>query len=301
MEIGIIGLGKMGKNLALNLIDHNHEVVAYNRTSSKVKEIEKKGARGAYSLEELVSKLSTPRVIWVLVPAGDPIDNMIDNLKPLLNEGDIVIDGGNSHYKRTLKRSEKLAEDGIHLVDAGTSGGPKGARHGACMMIGAEDDVFSYLESVFSDVTTEEGYLHTGKTGSGHFVKMVHNGIEYGVLEAIGEGFEILKAGRFDLEHEKIANLWNHGSVIESWLMELTRQAFEEEGENLEEIKGVIDSSGEGKWTVEEAIDLGVPAPVLAQSLFVRYNTQQEDSYGAKLIAALRNQFGGHDIEKQED
>ena len=298
MELGIVGLGKMGKNLALNLLDHGHQVTAYNRTASKVEAIEKKGATGAYSLEELTTKLTTPRIVWVMVPAGNPVASVIDQLADYLNKGDIIIDGGNSHYKKTLQRAKMLQEKGIHLVDAGTSGGVEGARHGACMMIGAREEIFSKLEPVFADVNVEDGYLHTGKPGSGHFVKMVHNGIEYGILEAIGEGFEVLEASDFELDHGEIAQVWNNGSVIESWLMELTKNVFSD-GQDLEEIKGVIDSSGEGKWTVEEAIDLNVPVPVLANSLFVRYQTQQEDSYSAKLIAALRNQFGGHDVEKK--
>ncbi len=298
MEAGIVGLGKMGKNLALNMMDSGHDVVAYNRTPKKVKNIEKKGAEGAYSLEELTEKLSSPRVIWVMVPAGDPVQDIITRLSSLLKAGDIIVDGGNSHFKKTLKRDQMLGDKGIELVDAGTSGGVTGARHGACMMVGASEDIYEYLEPLIDDITVEDGCIHTGVTGSGHFVKMVHNGIEYGMLEAIGEGFEVLEASEFDLNFEDIANVWNNGSVIESWLIELTKNVFEDRG-NLEDVKPVIDSSGEGKWTVEEAIDLGLSVPVLAEALMVRYRTQQDESFGAKLIAALRNQFGGHNVESK--
>ncbi|SDL31734.1 phosphogluconate dehydrogenase (NAD(+)-dependent, decarboxylating) [Halarsenatibacter silvermanii] len=298
MKAGIVGLGKMGKNLALNMMDNGHDVVAYNRTPKKVKNIEEKGAEGAYSLEGLVEKLSPPRVIWVMVPAGDPVHDIITRLSSLLKTGDVIVDGGNSHFKKTLERDQMLGDKGIELVDAGTSGGVTGARHGACMMVGASEDIYEYLEPLIDDITVEDGCIHTGTTGSGHFVKMVHNGIEYGMLEAIGEGFEVLEASDFDLNFEDIARVWNNGSVIESWLIELTKNVFEDRG-NLEDIKPVIDSSGEGKWTVEEAIDLGLSVPVLAEALMVRYSTQQDENFGAKLIAALRNQFGGHDVENK--
>ena len=297
MEIGMLGLGKMGKNLALNLIDNGHQVVGYDRNTDTVKEVEKEGVQGAYSLEELVKNLSPRRVIWMMIPAGVPVDNMLEEMISILDEDDIIIDGGNSNFNNTLRRTKLLEEVGLHLVDAGTSGGVEGARNGACMMIGAEDEVFNYLEDVFRDVNVEKGYLHTGPTGTGHFVKMVHNGIEYGILQAIGEGFEIFHASDFDLDYEEIARVWNHGSVIRSWLMELTENAFSKDP-HLDEIKGVINSSGEGLWTVEEALKLKVPAPVIANSLFVRYRSQKDDNFTGKVIAALRNEFGGHKVEK---
>ncbi|ACL70377.1 phosphogluconate dehydrogenase (NAD(+)-dependent, decarboxylating) [Halothermothrix orenii] len=299
MRIGLVGLGRMGYNLALNLKEHGHEVVAYNRSKEKVKKAEKEGIEGAYSLEELVDKLRTRRVIWVMVPAGAPVEQVIDDLTPLLDRGDIIIDGGNSHYRDTLRRYKELKERGIHLVDAGTSGGVEGARHGACMMIGAEDEVFSYLEPVFKDINVDKGYLHTGRVGSGHFVKMVHNGIEYGMLQAIGEGFEVLKESDFDINYQEVARVWSHGSVIRGWLMELTEEAFKKDPE-LDEIRGIVHSSGEGLWTVEEALKLKVPVPIIAGSLFMRYRSQQEDSFAGKVIAALRNEFGGHKVEKKE-
>lgn len=298
MEIGIIGLGKMGYNLALNIKDHHHRVVAYNRSHEKIKEAEAEGLIGAYSIEELVSKLGAPRIIWLMVPAGNPVDEMIENLIPLLDKGDIIIDGGNSNYKDTLRRSSSLREKGLHFVDVGTSGGVEGARNGACMMIGAEEDTFKAIEPIIKDICLEKGYLHTGKNGSGHFVKMIHNGIEYGMLQAMGEGFEILEKSQFDLDYKEIARVWNHGSVIRGWLMELMERAFEKDPQ-LETIKGIVHSSGEGLWTVQEALDLQVPAPVITDSLFVRYRSQQEDTFTGKVIAALRNEFGGHSVEKK--
>ncbi|WP_027339333.1 phosphogluconate dehydrogenase (NAD(+)-dependent, decarboxylating) [Halonatronum saccharophilum] len=298
MEIGIVGLGRMGINLALNLMDNGHKVVGYNRSVEKVKELEKKGAEGATSLEELVGKLSSQRVLWVMLPAGDVVEDIINQLSDLVDEGDIIIDGGNSKYTNTLRRNQFLSDKGIHLVDAGTSGGVEGARNGACMMIGAEDEVFAKLEPVFKDVNVERGYLHTGPTGSGHFVKMVHNGIEYGVLQAIGEGFEVLEKSDFDLDYKEIARVWNHGSVIRSWLMELTESAFSKDPK-LDDIKGVMDHSGEGLWTVEEALKLEVPIPIIANSLFMRYRSKQEDTFSGKVVAALRGEFGNHAVEKK--
>jgi len=298
MQIGVIGLGKMGKNLALNLLDHGHQVIGYDMSAEGLERARKEGIEGTDSLEELVDSLSARKVIWMMIPAGDPVDNTLKKLEPLLSKEDIIIDGGNSNFNNTLRRSDYLNQKGIHLVDAGTSGGVEGARNGACMMIGAEDEVFAYLEDLFKDVNVEQGYLHTGPTGSGHFTKMVHNGIEYGILQAIGEGFEILEASEFELDYKEIARVWNHGSVIRSWLMELTENAFSKDPK-LDDIKGVINSSGEGLWTVEEALKLKVPVPVIANSLFVRYRSQQEDTFSGKVIAALRNEFGGHNVEKR--
>ncbi|WP_018249060.1 phosphogluconate dehydrogenase (NAD(+)-dependent, decarboxylating) [Orenia marismortui] len=298
MKIGVIGLGKMGRNLALNLVDHGHEVIGYDRSSESVEVAEQEGVKGVKDLEEMVTSLLGRKVIWMMIPAGDPVDNTIEVLASLLDKEDIIIDGGNSNFNNTLRRNNFLKKKGIHLVDAGTSGGVEGARNGACMMIGAEDEVFDYLEDVFRDVNVEKGYLHTGPTGSGHFVKMVHNGIEYGILQAIGEGFEIMDASDFKLDYKEIARVWNHGSVIRSWLMELTQNAFSKDPQ-LDSIKGVINSSGEGLWTVEEALKLKVPAPIITNSLFVRYRSQQQDTFSGKVIAALRNEFGGHEVEKK--
>lgn len=299
MEIGLIGLGKMGYNLALNMRDHGHKVVAYNRTAEKVKEAEKDGLVGVYSIEELVQKLSGRRVIWLMVPAGKTVDDMIDTLVPLLNKHDIIIDGGNSFYKDTLRRYQELKEKEIDFIDIGTSGGTSGARNGACTMIGAEDEVFKVIEGLVKDISVENGYLHTGRNGSGHFVKMVHNGVEYGMMQAIGEGFEILEKSQFDLDMEKVAKVWNNGSVIRSWLMELAQSAFSKDAK-LDAIKGVMYSSGEGLWTVMEALELKVAVPVIAESLMMRYRSEQEDTFTGKVVAALRNEFGGHATKKNE-
>lgn len=299
MKIGLIGLGRMGFNLALNMRDHGHQVVCFNRSYSKVEEAIKEGLEGASSIEELVSKLEGRKVIWLMLPAGEIIDQMIDTLVPILNKNDIIIDGGNSNYKDTLRRYESLKSKGIDFVDVGTSGGTDGARYGACTMIGAEKEVFAYIEEILRDVSVENGYLHCGENGSGHFVKMVHNGIEYGMMAAIGEGFEILEKSRFNLDLEKVAHVWNYGSVIRGWLMELTENAFRKDPK-LDKIKGVMYSSGEGLWTVQEALDLKVAASIITQSLLMRYRSEQEDTLTGKVVAALRNEFGGHAVKENK-
>lgn len=299
MEIGIIGLGRMGYNLALNMRDHSHKVVAFNRTPDKVKQAEADGLTGAYSVEELVSKLTGRRVIWLMVPAGNIVDDMIQTLIPLLNKHDIIIDGGNSFYKDTLRRYEEIKQKEIDFVDIGTSGGIEGARNGACTMIGAEDEVFKFIEPLVKDISVQNGYLHTGKNGSGHFVKMIHNGVEYGMMQAIGEGFEILEKSQFDLDFKEVARVWNNGSVIRGWLMELTEKAFKKDPQ-LDAIEGVMYSSGEGLWTVMEALEKKVPAPVITESLMMRFRSEQEDTFTGKVVAALRNEFGGHATKKKE-
>lgn len=298
MQIGLIGLGRMGLNLALNMREHGHEVVGYDRSPDVLQVAAKEGTSTAETLEGLVSSLKGRRVIWVMVPSGNPVEATINTLIPLLNQHDIIIDGGNSNYKDTLRRYELLKEKAIDFVDIGTSGGMEGARNGACTMIGADDEVFNYIEPLVKDISCENGYLHTGRNGSGHFVKMIHNGIEYGMMQAIGEGFEILEKSQFDLDYEKIARVWNNGSVIRSWLMELTERAFSKDPQ-LDKIKGVMHSSGEGLWTVQEALELKVPIPVIAESLFVRYRSEQEDTFTGKVVAALRNEFGGHAVERK--
>lgn len=299
MQIGLIGLGRMGFNLALNMRDNGHKVVCFNRSKEKVEDAIKEGLDGAFSIEELVNKLEGRKVVWLMLPAGELIDNMIETLIPLLNKNDIIIDGGNSNYKDTLRRYEYLKSKGIDFVDVGTSGGTDGARNGACTMIGAEDDVFSYIEDVLRDISVENGYLHCGKNGSGHFVKMVHNGVEYGMMAAIGEGFEILEQSRFDFDFEKVAKVWNHGSVIRGWLMELTQSAFSKDPK-LDKIKGVMYSSGEGLWTVQEALESKVPATIITQALLMRYRSEQEDALTGKVVAALRNEFGGHAVKENK-
>lgn len=299
MQIGLIGLGKMGYNLALNLLDHGHDVVANDINTEQMASFEKEGGKVASSYEELAAKLEKPRVIWVMVPAGDITEKVLEGLMPHLGEGDIVIDGGNSNYRDTLKRKEKMLAKGISYMDAGTSGGVDGAREGACFMVGGEQEAFEKVEQLFKDISVENGYLYTGPTGSGHYLKMVHNGIEYGMMAAIAEGFEILEKGPFDYDYEAVSKVWNNGSVIRSWLMELMEGAFAKDPK-LDEIRGVMNSSGEGKWTVEEALDLEMAAPIITMSLLMRYRSQENDTFTGKVVAALRNEFGGHATVKAE-
>ncbi|OAT72018.1 phosphogluconate dehydrogenase (NAD(+)-dependent, decarboxylating) [Parageobacillus thermoglucosidasius] len=298
MRVGLIGLGKMGFNLGKNLIDHKHEVVAFDVNANAVEEIKKYGAKGVSSLKELVLSLENPRILWMMVP-HTVVDSVIGEITPFLSKGDIVIDGGNSHYKESIRRYNELKEMGIHFMDAGTSGGVEGARNGACYMVGGDPEAWNIVEPLFRDTAVENGYLYTGKAGSGHFLKMVHNGIEYGMMAAIGEGFEILEKSEFDYDYEKVARVWNHGSVIRSWLMELTERAFSKDAK-LEEIKGIMHSSGEGKWTVETALDLQTAAPVIAMALLMRYRSLESDTFTGKVVAALRNEFGGHAVERNE-
>ncbi|MCT4796504.1 phosphogluconate dehydrogenase (NAD(+)-dependent, decarboxylating) [Exiguobacterium alkaliphilum] len=293
MEIGMIGLGKMGLNLALNLTDAGHRVLGYDPGNVSTSQFETKD-----SLEAVIDSLKAPRVVWVMVPAGEVTDHVLADLHQLLSPGDIVIDGGNSNYKQSIARAEHFKEKLIYFFDVGTSGGMEGARHGACTMIGGDMEAFGKIEALFSDVSTDNGYLYAGPSGSGHFLKMVHNGIEYGMMQAIAEGFEILEKSPFDYDHEQVARVWNRGSVVRSWLMELTESAFHKDAK-LDGIKGVMHSSGEGKWTVETALEYGVPAPVIALSLMMRQRSLEEDTFSGKVVAALRNEFGGHAVEKK--
>ncbi|MBP3040247.1 decarboxylating 6-phosphogluconate dehydrogenase [Bacillaceae bacterium Marseille-Q3522] len=298
MDIGLIGLGKMGFNLALNLLDHHHKVTAFDVNATAVKEITEKGGKGVSSISELTENLTGRKIIWLMLPAGEITSKVINELADLVHEGDIIVDGGNSHYKDSLQHAGKLAEKGIYFLDAGTSGGISGARNGACMMIGGNKEAFQYVEPVIRDLNVENGYLYASKSGSGHFLKMVHNGVEYGMMQAIAEGFEILEKSSFDFDYEKVAKVWNNGSVIRSWLMELTENAFSKDPK-LEAIKGIMHSSGEGKWTVETALDLETAAPVTALSLMMRYRSLQTDTFTGKVVAALRNEFGGHGVESK--
>lgn len=297
MKIGLIGLGKMGLNLALNMKDHNHEVVAYEISEQACEMASDAGIKCYNELENFIDQLSAPKIIWLMIPAGKPVDDTIEKLLPHLDKNDLLIDGGNSNYKDTLRRYEMLKSNGIEFVDIGTSGGTDGARNGICAMVGASDQSFSLLEPLLKDISVPNGYIHTGINGSGHFTKMVHNGIEYGMMQAIGEGFEILKESRFEFDLQKIASVWNNGSVIRSWLMELAENMFKKDS-GLKEIKGVVHSSGEGLWTVQEALELKVSAPVITESLFARYRSEREDTFSGKVVAALRNEFGGHAVVK---
>ncbi|MGG2087551.1 phosphogluconate dehydrogenase (NAD(+)-dependent, decarboxylating) [Priestia aryabhattai] len=297
MKVGLVGLGKMGINLGQNLLDQRHDVVAFDVNSNAVEQMKEYGASGVSSLQELVQSLETPRVVWLMVP-HTVVDSVISEVKPFLAEGDIVIEAGNSHYKESIRRCNELKENKIRFMDVGTSGGMEGARNGACYMIGGDREAWEIVEPIFRDTAVENGYFYAGKAGSGHFLKMVHNGIEYGMMAAIGEGFEVLEKSQFDYDYEKVARVWNNGSVIRSWLMELTENAFSKDAK-LDDIKGVMNSSGEGKWTVETALDLQTATPVIAMSLLMRYRSLEDDTFTGKVVSALRNEFGGHAVEKK--
>ncbi|CAK8585768.1 phosphogluconate dehydrogenase (NAD(+)-dependent, decarboxylating) [Priestia megaterium] len=297
MKVGLVGLGKMGINLGQNLLDQRHDVVAFDVNSNAVEQMKGYGASGVSSLQELVQSLETPRVVWLMVP-HTVVDSVISEVTPFLTEGDIVIEAGNSHYKESIRRYNELKENKIRFMDVGTSGGMEGARNGACYMIGGDREAWGIVEPIFRDTAVENGYLYAGEAGSGHFLKMVHNGIEYGMMAAIGEGFEVLEKSQFDYDYEKVARVWNNGSVIRSWLMELTENAFSKDAK-LDDIKGVMNSSGEGKWTVETALDLQTATPVIAMSLLMRYRSLEDDTFTGKVVSALRNEFGGHAVEKK--
>jgi 6-phosphogluconate dehydrogenase len=297
MELGMIGLGRMGANMTERLVLGGHRVVSYDRSAEAIQHVVDKGAVGAHSLADFIKQLSLPRAIWLMVPSGDPVDQTIEQLRPNLAKGDVIIDGGNSNYKDSIRRAEKLKQQGFHFVDAGTSGGIWGLQVGYCMMVGGDKEIVERLVPIFKTLAPKDGYLHAGPSGAGHFVKMIHNGVEYGMMQAYGEGFELLNASQFDLDLGKIAHLWNQGSVVRSWLLELCESAFAKDP-RLASIKGYVEDSGEGRWTVEEAIDRNVPLPVLTLSLFARFASRQDDSFAAKVTAALRNEFGGHAVKK---
>ena len=299
MRVGVVGLGRMGGNMAVRLMREGHEVVAFSRTPETVARIAEKGAIGAASLEDLVGKLEPPRIVWTMVPAGDPTEQMLLRLSGLLDPGDVLVDGGNSNYKDSKRRADDLGKLGIRFLDSGTSGGIWGLENGYCIMVGGDREAFELAEPVFKTLAPEGGYMHTGPAGSGHFVKMVHNGIEYGMLAAYGEGFEILKSSEYDLDLTEVAGIWRYGSVVRSWLLELLRDALEKDP-RLESVRGWVDDSGEGRWTVLTAIEEDVPAPVTALALFARFASRQDESFAAKTIAALRNEFGGHAVKKED-
>jgi 6-phosphogluconate dehydrogenase len=298
MQLAMIGLGRMGGNMTERLMRGGHRVVVFDRSPEAVQKYAGLGAEGATAPADVVSKLSAPRVVWIMVPAGKPVDETIAALTPGLSKGDVIIDGGNSNFHDTMRRAAELEKQGIHFVDSGTSGGIWGLENGYCLMIGASPEAFALCEPIFATLAPADGYAHMGPPGSGHYVKMIHNGIEYGMLQAYAEGYEILHASKdFRLDLGKIAAVWNHGSVVRSWINELAERAFRKDS-NLEALKGYVEDSGEGRWTVQEAIDLDVPAPVITLSLLARLRSRQADSFGAKVIAALRNEFGGHAVKK---
>ena len=297
MQLAMIGLGRMGGNMVRRLVQGGHEVVVYDANAAAVQAQGGKGIKAAKDIADVARQLSPRRVVWVMVPAGAPVESTIDQLTPHLSRGDIVIDGGNSNFADSLRRAEALQAKGIEFVDVGTSGGVWGLELGYCLMIGALPATFQHCEPIFRTLAPPEGYARVGPPGAGHYVKMVHNGIEYGLLQAYAEGYEILHASQdFKLQLGQIAKLWNHGSVVRSWLNELAERAFSRD-EQLAGIRGYVEDSGEGRWTVEEALRLDVPAPVITLSLLARLRSRQEESFGAKVIAALRKEFGGHAVQ----
>jgi len=298
MELGLVGLGRMGANIARRLLRGGHRVVVMDRDPALAESLKSEGAVPATNLAEVASALSPPRHVWIMVPSGDPVTQTIDALAPLLSADDCIIDGGNSNYTDSVARGAALSAKNLHFLDVGTSGGVWGLEKGFCLMIGGEERVFKRIEPIFATLAPPDGYSYTGAGGSGHFVKMVHNGIEYGLLQAYAEGFEMLNASPYGLDLKAIATLWNQGSVVRSWLLELTELALADDPD-LSSIRGYVDDSGEARWTIQAAIDLDVPATVLAHSLFARFRSRQDESYGAKLIAALRNQFGGHAVKPE--
>lgn len=300
MQIALIGLGKMGFNLGLNLHRQKHEVLAFDLNQQTVASIKERGITTANSIEQLVNALTGRRVVWLMIPAGAAVDLTLQELTPLLRAGDIVIDGGNSNYKDTMRRAKKLESHGIEFLDCGTSGGTDGALHGICAMLGGKKDAFQYCEPFIRDIAVPNGYLYCGPSGAGHFVKMIHNGIEYGMMQSIAEGFEVLHKSEFNLDLKSVAGVWNHGSVVRSWLMELTENALSKDPK-LEGIKGIMRSSGEGKWTLETALEKQIATPVIALSLLMRYRSLEEDTFSGKIVAALRNEFGGHAVEKARE
>jgi 6-phosphogluconate dehydrogenase len=303
MQLGFIGLGRMGANMVRRLARDGHEIVAFNRTVEKAHELadEERGAghavEAADSVEALVARLAKPRTAWIMVPAGDATEAQIQELLEHLKPGDTIVDGGNTNFHDDVRRHAMLAEHGIRYVDAGVSGGVWGLANGFCMMVGGEREAVAPLEPIFRSLAPVDGYLHAGPPGAGHYVKMIHNGIEYGMMQAYAEGFEILHASEYPLDLAAISDLWNHGSVVRSWLLELAVLAFKANGQDLSNLKGWVADSGEGRWTVQEAIDRDVPAPIITLALQTRFRSRQDDSYGARVLAALRNEFGGHAVK----
>jgi len=298
MKLGMIGLGKMGANMTRRLTRGGHSVVAFSRGPTSASIASGAGADFAASPEALARSLPAPRVVWLMIPAGAPVDQTISALRPAMARGDIIVDGGNSHYKDSIRRAEELAPDGIAFLDAGTSGGVWGLENGYCLMVGGEESACRIAEPVFRTLAPEDGYARVGASGAGHYTKMVHNAIEYSMLQGIGEGFEILHASAFQLDLAQIAKLWLHASVVRSWLMELMADALTKDP-GLAQVRGWVADSGEGRWTLQDAIDLAVPAPALADSLFARFRSRQDDSFSARAIAALRNEFGGHEVKSK--
>ena len=297
MDLAIAGLGRMGANMARRLHANGHRVVAYNRSRGKTEEIMGEGLEGGFEPSDVVAMLPQPRVIWLMVPAGDPTEETLEEFAALLAPGDTIIDGGNANFHDSKRRHARLKERGLNFVDAGISGGVWGLQNGFGTMVGGDRDAVAPLEPIFRALAPEGGYIHCGPPGAGHYTKMVHNGIEYGLMQAYAEGFEILHGSEYPIDLEGVAKAWMNGTVIRSWLLELLGLAFEKHGEGLGDIRGWVEDSGEGRWTVQEAIDLDVPATVITLSLLTRFRSRQDESYGARVLAALRQQFGGHAVK----
>jgi len=293
MKAGFVGLGKMGFSIVRHFLECGHEAVVFDVSQDAVTGLAEHGAQAAGSLRELVVELASPRIIWMMVPAGKPVDSTIGQFMELLEPGDVVVDGGNSHYTDSMRRAVELAESGVRFLDAGTSGGLEGARQGACVMIGGERSAFELVEPILKDICVDNGYAYLGSSGSGHYAKMVHNGIEYGMMQAMGEGFNLLSSSEFDFSLEEVARVWSNGSVIRGWLMELAVRAFNKDPK-LDYLSGRIADSGEGRWTIEAALEQEVSIPVIAESLFSRYRSRSENNLSDRLVAALRHEFGGH-------
>ena len=299
MQLGFVGLGKMGLNMVTRLVAGGHQIVAYDRDAAATARATSAGARGAATLDALVAALSTPRAVWVMVPSGAPTESTVSALADLLSPNDVIIDGGNTNFHDDLKRAEALGARDLHYVDAGTSGGVWGLKEGYCLMVGGEEDVCIHLEPIFLTLAPENGYLRVGGHGAGHYVKMIHNGIEYGLMQAYAEGFELMHASEYGLDVAAVASLWMRGSVVRSWLLELATRALTENPQ-LTGIEGYVEDSGEGRWTLHEGIDRGVALPVLTAALFTRFRSRETNPFAERLLAALRNQFGGHPVKKRD-
>jgi len=300
MEIGLYGLGRMGGNMVTRLARGGHRVVASNRSPGPVDDAKTRGAEGAYSIAELAGSLKAPRVLWSMVPAGPATDEALEEMAAHASPGDVLIDGANSYFRDSMRRAEHYRAKGLHYLDVGVSGGIWGLDLGYCMMVGGPTEGVDIVRPALDTLAPPNGWAHFGTSGAGHFVKMVHNGIEYGMMQAYGEGFELLHASEFGLDLREVSQVWMQGSVVRSWLLELAERAFAQEGNDLAAIKGYVSDSGEGRWTINEAITHDVPMTVLAHALFARFTSRQDDSYAMKVAAALRNQFGGHAVKKDE-
>ena len=298
MQIGMCGLGRMGYNMTLRLLRGGHQVAAVDHNYAKAEEAAREGATAARTLADVVKALAAPRVVWLMIPSGQPVDDAIEELVPLLAKGDLVVDGGNSNWRDSTRRGARLAQAGLAFSDCGTSGGIWGLENGYCMMLGAESASIARLKPALDTLAPPDGWLHVGPVGAGHFSKMVHNGIEYGMMQSYAEGFELLRASEFKYDLAKLSHLWNRGSVVRSWLLELAELAFQRDP-GLDKIRGYVEDSGEGRWTVEEAIRLSVPAEVLTLALMSRFRSRQDDSFRDRVVAALRNEFGGHAVKER--